>query len=427
MLELRSDVESSANLTLGQENSPLPYELPSGDGATLRLDLPTSSVVADCAYPRAAAIPDTVAAVRAALESPINFPPLEAIVVPGDHITIALAECVPQAGVIVEQIIRGLRERCEVGSISVLLADDDELARRDLELARPAADIHVHDSRSREALSYLAAAEDGKPIYLNRLLCDADVVLPVGVQRLDESLDYFGIHAGLFPTFSDEATQTRFRSPSTHDWAAHQRRRREEVRDAARLLGVQLTLQVIPGPRNTILRVVSGEGETLAAASQQFCRSAWLHEIPQSAELVLASIEGSSQSWDYFARSLYSASQAVVDGGAIVLCTALNAEPGPALKRLSHAASKDEAVQEIRRDRSKDATAASILAEVSQRARVYLLSQLDRDPVEELGIGFVAETHDIQRLARQASTCVILGNAQHALISRRNGVVTQNH
>jgi hypothetical protein len=201
----------------------------------------------------------------------------------------------------------------------------------------------------------------------------------------------------------------------------HQKRRCKEVAESAWLLGIQLIVQAVPGPGDSVLAVLAGGAEAVSLAGQRLCESAWLHEIPQRAELVVASIEGPQQSWDTFARALYSASQTVVDQGAIVLCTGLAEAPGPGLQKLSQVDNDYQALQEIRRERSSDATAASLIAEIRQKARIYLLSQLQRDVVEELGVGFVECGGDIERLARQSRSCIVLGNAQHAA-TVQNGV-----
>ena len=49
----------------------------------------------------------------------------------------------------------------------------------------------VHDARDRQSLSYLAAAADGRPIYVYRALHDADLVISIGVFRLADSLGSF--------------------------------------------------------------------------------------------------------------------------------------------------------------------------------------------------------------------------------------------
>ena len=53
----------------------------------------------------------------------------------------------------------------------------------------------------REGVEWLNKNEEvwHKPIYIDRLLHDADLVIPIGCLRHDESLGYFGIASGIFP------------------------------------------------------------------------------------------------------------------------------------------------------------------------------------------------------------------------------------
>ena len=71
---------------------------------------------------------------------------------------------------------------------------------------REVVQLETHDPTDRDDLGYLAASKEGKPIYVNRVLHDADVVLPISCLRPDSALGYHGVFGGLFPTFSDEQT-----------------------------------------------------------------------------------------------------------------------------------------------------------------------------------------------------------------------------
>jgi hypothetical protein len=412
-------------------HSHMPHFLRYGLDSTLRIDLPPEAVLADCTAPPVVPLDDPSAAVAAALADPIEFPPLAQALVPGDRIALALDHGVPRAASVLAGVVHTL---LEAGSppddISIVLtkADGespyfDPLAELPAHV-REAVHVVTHDPADRTSLAYLAASKAGKPIYLNRAIDDADVVLPIGCLRLDGALGYIGLHGGLFPAFSDEDTQARFRAPSSTDWPAHQRRRREEADEAAWLLGVHFTLQIVPGPGDTILHILAGESDAVLNRGRQLCEAAWLYRVPRRASLVVATIEGGQdqQTWDNFARALFAASQAVEDDGAIVLCTDLQCEPGPALRRLASPEALD-AIHEIRRDRTADAISASLLVSTCERARVYLLSGLSSDVVEELGLGHVDEPEQVDRLSRQHDSCILLANAHHAVLSSQDEAV----
>jgi nickel-dependent lactate racemase len=397
-------------------------ELNYGTGATVRIDVPEAAVIANCPAPRGEPLDDPVAAVAVGLLDPLDFPPVSQATVPGDQIVLAVDRAVPQAAAVVAGVVHALLEGHTQASDIMIVSTDPDAARLTSLLAddvRAQIRVITHDPRDADAIGFLANSQEGKEIRFNRALLEADVVLPIGTLRLDEGFSYFGINSGLFPTFSDAETIDRFRSPGTTSSEVHQRRRLEEAEEAAWQLGSQFTLQVTPGPGDSILHVLAGDARSVAKRGRELCEAAWRHQSPTRAELVVASIEGGPehQTWDNFSRALFSASRAVRDGGAIVLCTELSCPPGPALQRLKSDASDDQLMHALKRERSDDALAAALLVTERLRAHVYLLSNLEREDVEELGLGFVSSADDVERLSRQFASCILLGNAQHAVLA----------
>jgi hypothetical protein len=57
---------------------------------------------------------------------------------------------------------------------------------------------------------------------------------------------------------------------------------------------------------------------------------------------------------------------------------------------------------------------AALLAELRGRSHVYLLSQLDENDVEDLGIGHVPQPDDVTHLSQRCESCILLGDAQFA-------------
>lgn len=406
-----------------------------GTGCSVQLDLPPEALLADFSTVAAEPLDDPAAATAAALEDPLGFPPLARAIAPGDRIVLALDQGVPQACAIVAGVVHALLEgSAEPEEITLVCGGDRALAANELagclpQHAAAAIRIKIHDPRDKSGLAYLAAARDGRPIYLNRDICEADVVLPISALRLESSPGYVGVHGGLFPAFTDEETQHRFRVAASADWLTHRLQRREEAIEAAWLLGVQFTIQVVPGPGNRVLHILAGDADEVESRGWALCSAVWARETPRRASLVVASIEGGpdQQTWDNFARALYSASRVVADDGTIVLCTGLECRPGPALQRLAtpgpeagggagaFGRNSDRVLRQIHRDRSPDALPASLLLETCERARVCLLSRLDGDLVEELGVGHVANEKEIERLSRQHASCILLANADHAI------------
>jgi nickel-dependent lactate racemase len=393
-----------------------------GTNSTIELDINAASLVADCRCPHGTPLADPAAATAAALAEPLDFPPLRKAVIPGDRVVLAVAEGLPQSPAIVGAVVSTLIDAGIAPRDICILQPAGELAG-DIELreglpaeSRQEIEFAAHDPNHRDHLSYLAANEHGDAIYVNRRLFDADVVLPIGCVRLDQSPGYFGPSGVLYPTFSDAAAIDRFGTSVLDSGHGEVDRRRREADEVAWLLGVLLVVQVVPAAAGKAMHVIAGNTESVDRRGTELCRLAWAFEIPQRAELVIAAIEGGrdQQTWENFARAIAAASRAVADEGAIALCTELAALPGPALEWIGRSRNLADAQRHIRKEHSSDASAAHELSQALKRVRVYLYSQLDDDVVEELGMAPVAAAADIGRLARRHSSCIVLGNAQFA-------------
>jgi nickel-dependent lactate racemase len=229
-------------------------------------------------------------------------------------------------------------------------------------------------------------------------------------------LGRLGVHGGLFPTFSDAKTRERFQAADSARVSVQKKRRREETEEAAWLLGIQIILQLVPGGGNTILHALAGSPDAVAKRGRRLCDAAWLYRVPHRSSLVIATIEGdrTEQTWENFARALSTALAAVDDAGVILLCTDLRCLPGPALQTLTTLNEAPEALREIRRARSPDALSAALLAEARDRIQVYLLSGLDGETVEELGVGYVSQEEEVDHLCQQFDSFLVLADAHRA-------------
>jgi hypothetical protein len=432
----------------------MPQRLSYGLQTPLEFDLPDELLLADLTARPPQPLIDPAAAVAAALEAPLDFPPLAVAAVSGDRVAVALERAVPQAAAVVAGIVSVLLESgVHPGDICVVFAENGSQPEPDPmallpDNVRGEITVQSHNGRKPTELAYLAATRDGRPIYLNRRLCDADVVVPVGSVRLEALPDYIGVHGGLFPGFADAQTRRRFSLPAAPQWSTHQRQRRDEAAEAAWLLGVQFTVQAIPGGSESLLHVLAGEASSVAERGQQLCRSAWQRAVPARANLVVAAIEGGPQhqSWENVGRALYAASRVATGDGDIVICSDLCRAPGPLLRKAAapylpdfeHVYPCDDELDEDIDDSSDDdatgeklrgeadgddeggsasdeSLSACMLADLLERHRVYLLSGLDENAVEDLGLAYVEQPEDVARLAARHDSCILLGNAQYSL------------
>jgi nickel-dependent lactate racemase len=389
------------------------------------VSLPDSSLV-DCGHPEGQPVLDIQLAVREALKSPIEYPPLTDATIPEDRVAIVLQAGLASSEQLVAGIVAELVESgVDVRNVCVLTTESDEIEAQALAEAcgecgiQDTVELVVHRPEERESLAFLGSADNGDPVYLNRRIVDAEVVIPVGVTHARPTLSYLGVHGTVIPWFSDASTVQRFLAPRSSLSAVEQRHRQQEVRKIAWMLGTQLTVQVVPGDGDCALAVLAGAPEHVERLGSELSSRVWNFSVPQRADLVVAGISGGrrQQTWINFARTLNVAQRVVKDNGGIAVCCGLDESSSPSMHKIAGAQSLESAGKAVGKDRTRDALSATLLVQALERCRVYLLSNMDQDFVEELGVAAVSEPREIARLASRHPSCIAIHNAQRAIVT----------
>ena len=290
---------------------------------------------------------------------------------------------------------------------------------------RQRVSLATHDPDDRRELAYLAADEAGEPILINRALHEADVVLPVGCLRGEQSAGYFGIHGVVYPTFSDSRTLQRFRAIGTLNGQAA--RRRELVADVdhvAWLLGITLTVQLVPAAGEGVLQVLAGLSDSVRHAGHDRYHAAWDWPVERRADLVLAAIEGGpgQQTWENLGRRWMLPRTSSSEGGAIAVCCELSAPPGPAMQHLAgESRARRPCGTSPRNGPSTPCPPPSWPTPWIAR-KVYLLSRLDAAVVEDLEMIPIGGADELARLARKHRSCVLLSNAANVTVVGDEGL-----
>ncbi len=405
------------------------FTLPYGLDAVLELEMASDALLAVADAPTEPPLADVAGAVSTALKEPINFPPLAQATVSGDRIAVVVESGVPQSVDLVIGTVQSLLAcGADAANITVVLATDSinmaadnvrAILQRQPDNNLPCDGCHIvtHDPTDQASLCHVGVSADERAIRINHIIHEADLVLPIGCLRSPCAPGFRGIHGGLFPSFSDSETIDRFRWCECLESDARQAKLREEPAEVARLLGILLTIQVLPGLSGCAARVLAGETRSVERLGKQLCEAAWHFDVPQRASLVVAALSGGAeqQTWENVASSLASAARAVEEDGAIVLCSELSEVPGPMLRQLSQLVETDDLSQAIRHQGAFDAWVTMELAKATARGPVYLLSRLEDDVVEEMGVAPIADLAEIGRLVSRYTSCILMGHAQHRL------------
>ncbi len=410
--------------------APMACVLRYGTSSSVTLEPRPGTLLAEFGRPQGEAIREVGQAVRRALNEPLDYPPLARGMTPGDRVVLALEPGLPQASEIVGAVVGCVVEAgVDPDGITVLQTRTD--ARRGASDPRAGLPLPwrrqvgwaTHDPADRKQLAYLAALDSGEPLLLNRLLTEADVVLPIGAIGKPGALGYHGIHGAVYPTFSGQETQAKFYSAGVfHRDLAYRRHLLRECNEAGWLLGIQFTIQVIPGGGDTVLEVLAGQCDAVRRAGWERYRLAWGCAPRGRASLVVAAIEGNAgqQTWAQVGEALWVAARLAETGGAVALCCELQSPPGPVLQRLAARRSPRAALRALARHPCEEAWVAVQVCRALHHAHVYLLSRLDPTTVEALEMAPLADGAELARLVRRHASCIVLANAPHALLTREN-------
>jgi lactate racemase len=383
---------------------------------SLELEIPDEHLVGAWQGPAGHSRQDSPELIRAALEVPRDFPPLRRTVVPGDRVTVAFDPSIPEADLVLDAVASTLRDAgVEAEGLTVLLPRASSVV---LEKSLPqGTTLAVHDPDDRSQLAYLATTKEGRRIYLNRNLTDADLIVPVGRVGFDPILGYSGPWSVLFPALagreSIEAHRSRLRGDDDARQESSARSNREESLEVSWLLGTQFHFGVIAG--------ASGIGELLAGRETLVCEHgiAWLDEHwtfrPESrAEIVVAGIghAGEPTSLESLAEGLVTARRLVQHGGKIVVLSHAVGPVGPALRCLIDAGGAELGLKQLRgHEHDDDFQIASRIAAAVSWADVFLYSGMDRDLVEELSIVPVEKPEQARRLVAQCRSALVVSQA----------------
>lgn len=402
-----------------------------GADSSVHIDFDACTLLAECDGPRSAPPAPLAEAVRGALAEPLGLPPLSRCLTPSDQITIALEAGVPEVGDVAAAVVSYLVESSvDPDGITVLRsAVETACSSRSPTAALPAEvrqriRLVDHDPRDRSSLAYLAASRSGQPIWLNRALTDADMVIPIGSAHGRAVPGHFGLHSAIYPTFADHEAQARFRSPKA--LGAHGRHRKgfvDAVAEIGWLLGITFTVQVIAGAGGRFHQVVAGSPDPVRRRVRAVYDHAWCWDVPRRAGVVIAGIEGGpeQQTWANLARALTAAMACVRDEGAVVVCCEVAEAPGEAVECLRTARSQRQAVRDMIRKPPDDALAAAQLARAVRRVKLFLRSRLAPELLEDLLIGAIQSDEELNRLVSRFHDGIVLGNAPQTMVRVAGG------
>jgi nickel-dependent lactate racemase len=361
--------------------------------------------------------------VRTALESPLDFPALSQVCIPGDNVVVALDRHTPCAAELVVEIWTMLESRgVDAAAVEILqpaALDSVPLVDPRLNLPEPVKSQFrwtIHDPTDPKRQAYLAATARGERIYLARELVEADVVLSVGMIAYDPVLGYRGTSSVFYPGLSNTEAVIRSRGEGHSELGPDDERPlRQLIDEIAWLLGTQFSIQVLPASGGGAADIVAGAYDRVFRKGKQLLAGYWQVALDARADMVVAAVDADSagHGWDQIGAALATARNLVAKGGKIVLLSELDAEPEIGIELIRKSESPRSALAPIRKTAPVDMISARQFASAADWARVYLVSKLPAGMVDELFMVPIENDRELARLLGGEDSCVILGSAQH--------------
>ena len=368
---------------------------------------------------------DPASAVRKSLRVPLDYPSLANATVPGDQVVVTIPAGMPAVGPLAWGILQALQDAGIESEHVILLVTDkttelELLAYSPLQAQNHDGDLAVrierHDPHKAESCSFIGVTQSGQPLRMNRLIGEANLVLPLGTTSAtaESDTDTPPPLSGLFPDFSDQEALDRFYAPSSRENRVHRAQRSKEIEEASKLVTSGAVIQVIPASSNQIATLFAGHPTSVATAAREACRNTWMPKTSARGDLVIGLLTGSTttHSWTALGQALQVGETLLEPGGTLVFCSDLKKSPGRSLGHLCQQDERTNCQHEIMRDREADSWTALQLSRALQRGPVYMHSRLDDSVIENLGMTPIASSKELSRLVSNHTHSIILDDVQ---------------
>jgi nickel-dependent lactate racemase len=388
----------------------------------LDCDVRDADVIAVSPRTPIVAVLDIAQSVRAALESPLDYPPLRQALTPDDRVTVVVDEKLPHLVDLLVPLLEHIGASGIPASAVTLLCPRSD-SRQDWleELPDSFQDVHcqMHAPGDRKQLRYLATTKRGRRLYLSSAAVDADQVVVLSGRGYDPRLGYSGAEGSLFPALSDEETlaQTNdslsLAAPGEVTWPL-----RAEASEAAWLLGAPFFVQVIPGEGEDIAAVVAGPAASSMKGEQEL-DVRWRRTVPNAVATVVATVSGDPLRLGFseVAAAAACAARVVYEGGRIILLTRGAINLGSAGELIRGVASPQQALALLHKQKPPDMAAGYFWASAAMRARIYLLSDVAGEVAEELFAVPLEHPRQVSRLLEEPGSVLILNDAHKMMVT----------
>lgn len=339
------------------------------------------------------------AEIRRALHAPIGTPPLCKIVRPGEKIAVITSDLtrpmpthLVMPALLDELYAAGIRP-ADVTLVFALGSHrkQTEQERRTLSGERAFAEIACIDGDADDCV-HLGTTARGTPVDIVRTVAEADRRICLGNIEYHYFAGYSGGAKAVMPGVSTRAAIQSNHSRMVESSACAGKLSgnpvREDIEEAAAMVGVDFILNVVLDEHKQVVRAVAGDVTLAHRAGCAFLDELYGKRIDARADIVVVSQGGAPKDLNLYQtqKALDNAAHAVKDGGIIVLVGSCREGLGERVfeEWMTAAPDAGSMIQRIERDFQLGGHKAAAIAMVLERAEIYLVSELAPEFVQQI-------------------------------------------
>lgn len=270
----------------------------------------------------------------------------------------------------------------------------------------------------------VGATSRGTPVEIFRPVVEADIRVCIGNVEFHYFAGFSGGAKAVLPGCASEASITANHALMVEPAATAGRLEgnplREDLEEGVDLIGVDFLLNVVVDARHAIVAAVAGD---VTAAHRRACavvRERGVVAVPGTADIVVVGAGGHPTDLNLYQaqKALDNAAGVVRDGGIVVWVAQCGEGFGSQVFEswLRSAASPADVLRRIQERFVLGGHKAAAIAGVQQRARVFLVTQIDPVAVRECGLEPFADL-----ASAMAAAFAALGPAARVLVLPRGG------
>lgn len=381
------------------------------------VNVPTDKLVPMTPGASAVEVKPAAELLRNALHKPVGLNiSFAQAVVPDDRIVIVVDDSIPQ---FVELLQTLLSELVLVGvapAAITLLVPQSSATQPWLDELPDALDevqLERHDPADAKKHCYLASTTEGRRIYMNRTLAEADVALVLGGRRFDPVLG--GVPGGaelqMFPVYSNKETQAEIQKLLEDDDNLDDVL--EEAKAVTMFLGLPYFVQVLEGPNDTVAEVLFGLPPSTSTGEERQIEL-WQRRVgSDDADLAVVTISGTKRvGFADVSAAIQSARDVLAPDAPIVLLCDVAPELDGEARRIVRADNAAEAAKSLVAVAGEGNNLAALQWSLAANNHpIFIKSTWPDNTVEDLFASTIQTVEEVQKLIDRANRVAIIADA----------------